>query len=106
VGTKLRIALTGSPFQNSLLELYYMVNWAAPGLLGKGERFRDLFAQPIHDGHAPGAKRKQWRKMEKQLVALKPKMARVMNRFSLLPRPQRGIQPEIYAMFICSCAVH
>jgi SNF2 family DNA or RNA helicase len=42
-----RIALTGTPVENRLTELWSIMEFACPGLLGPAERFRQRFAIPI-----------------------------------------------------------
>lgn len=50
VETKRRIALTGSPVQNNLLEYYRMVSWVRPGVLGTVGEFEEGFIVPINTG--------------------------------------------------------
>ncbi|KAJ2905934.1 hypothetical protein MKZ38_003722 [Zalerion maritima] len=45
-----RIALTGSPLSNNVLEYYSMINWVATNYLGPRREFKDLYAKPIQDG--------------------------------------------------------
>jgi SNF2 family DNA or RNA helicase len=42
-----RIALTGTPVENRLAELWSIMEFASPGLLGPGEKFRTEFAIPV-----------------------------------------------------------
>ncbi len=42
-----RFALTGTPVENRLSELWALLDWTTPGLLGPLERFRRDFAIPI-----------------------------------------------------------
>ena len=42
-----RIALTGTPVENRLSELWSIMDFANPGLLGPAERFRERYAVPI-----------------------------------------------------------
>jgi superfamily II DNA or RNA helicase len=42
-----RLALTGTPVENRLTELWSILDWAAPGLLGTMERFRHDVAVPV-----------------------------------------------------------
>ena len=42
-----RIALTGTPVENRLSELWAILDWTTPGLLGPLERFRHAFAVPV-----------------------------------------------------------
>ena len=55
-----RIALTGTPVENRLLELWSIFHIVVPGLLGNATRFRERFATPIerrHDAQATAALR-------------------------------------------------
>jgi SNF2 family DNA or RNA helicase len=42
-----RIALTGTPVENRLAELWSIMEFASPGLLGPAEKFRTEFAVPV-----------------------------------------------------------
>ncbi|QNE22542.1 DEAD/DEAH box helicase [Kribbella qitaiheensis] len=42
-----RLALTGTPVENRLSELWSILDWAAPGLLGTLDRFRHDIAVPV-----------------------------------------------------------
>ena len=42
-----KVAITGTPMENNLLELWSLFSIAAPGLLGSQERFKKHFAGPI-----------------------------------------------------------
>lgn len=56
VMTRRRIALTGSPIQNNLLEYYRMVSWVRPGVLGNSESAFDReYSIPIMAGLASDA---------------------------------------------------
>lgn len=45
-----RIALTGTPLQNHLGELWSLLNFINPGMLGNYETFRQRFVLPIENG--------------------------------------------------------
>ena len=47
IKTKKRVALTGYPLQNRLIEYYTMVNWVQNGLLEDEEDFKMSFVAPI-----------------------------------------------------------
>ena len=42
-----RVALTGTPVENNLSELWAILDWTTPGLLGSHSSFRTLWADPI-----------------------------------------------------------
>jgi SNF2 family DNA or RNA helicase len=42
-----RFALTGTPVENRLLDLWALLDWTTPGLLGSQERFRHEVAIPV-----------------------------------------------------------
>lgn len=45
--SKVRIAATGTPVENRLGELYTLLNFCNPGMLGRPDQFRTQFAAPI-----------------------------------------------------------
>jgi superfamily II DNA or RNA helicase len=47
IPARVRIALTGTPVENRLTELWSIMEFTSPGLLGPAERFRRRFAIPI-----------------------------------------------------------
>ena len=48
-----RVALTGTPVENDLTELWSILDWATPGLLGSRTAFRRVWAAPIESGVDP-----------------------------------------------------
>jgi superfamily II DNA or RNA helicase len=48
-----RVALTGTPVENDLTELWAILDWATPGLLGSRNAFRKAWAAPIESGVDP-----------------------------------------------------
>jgi SNF2 family DNA or RNA helicase len=53
-----RVALTGTPMENRLTELWSVMDFLNPGVLGSGERFRQRFAVPVErHGDADAARR-------------------------------------------------
>jgi SNF2 family DNA or RNA helicase len=50
-----RIALTGTPVENRLSELWSIMHVLNPGLLGPARAFRERFAAPIEKDHDPAA---------------------------------------------------
>ncbi|MCT9076385.1 DEAD/DEAH box helicase [Streptomyces fulvoviolaceus] len=50
-----RVALTGTPVENNLSELWALLDWTTPGLLGSLTAFRDRHARVIESGEDPEA---------------------------------------------------
>ncbi|MGR4879834.1 SNF2-related protein [Streptomyces sp. LARHCF249] len=50
-----RVALTGTPVENSLSELWAVLDWTTPGLLGRLGTFRARYAEPVESGRDPQA---------------------------------------------------
>ncbi len=48
-----RFAITGTPMENNLMELWSVLSLAAPGLFPYAARFKDRFAKPIEQGQDP-----------------------------------------------------
>lgn len=48
-----RVALTGTPVENDLTELWSILDWVVPGLLGSRNAFRKVWAGPIESGLEP-----------------------------------------------------
>ncbi|MGW7685571.1 DEAD/DEAH box helicase [Kribbella sp. NPDC054772] len=76
-----RIALTGTPVENRLSELWSILDWSAPGLLGTLDRFRHDVAVPVE------------RFQDEEATA---RLARVTRPFLLRRRKSDpGIAPEL-----------
>ncbi|MGN9844922.1 DEAD/DEAH box helicase [Nonomuraea sp. H19] len=52
-----RVALTGTPVENNLSELWAILDWTTPGLLGPLSRFRARWAKPVESGDTETAAR-------------------------------------------------
>lgn len=52
-----RVALTGTPVENSLSDLWAILDWATPGLLGPLGEFRAQWAKPVEAGDTAAARR-------------------------------------------------
>ncbi|WP_328964470.1 DEAD/DEAH box helicase [Streptomyces virginiae] len=50
-----RVALTGTPVENDLSELWAVLDWTTPGILGRLGTFRSRYADPVESGHDPQA---------------------------------------------------
>ncbi len=50
LATPFKVAITGTPMENNLMELWSLLSITAPGLFPNPERFRDYYARPIEKG--------------------------------------------------------
>jgi SNF2 family DNA or RNA helicase len=48
-----KLAITGTPMENNLMELWSLLSITAPGLFPHPGRFRDFYARPIENGGRP-----------------------------------------------------
>ena len=48
-----KLAITGTPLENSLMDLWALLSIVAPGLFPSPQRFTDEFRKPIESGQAP-----------------------------------------------------
>jgi SNF2 family DNA or RNA helicase len=53
-----RVALTGTPVENNLSELWALLDWTTPGLLGTLPAFRGRYAKAVEGGHDEEAARR------------------------------------------------
>ncbi|KOG63131.1 helicase SNF2 [Streptomyces antibioticus] len=81
IGARARVALTGTPVENNLTELWAILDWTTPGLLGSLGSFRARYAQPVEGGRDPAAAQR---------------LARLVGPFLLRRRKSDpGIAPEL-----------
>ncbi|MGW0813065.1 DEAD/DEAH box helicase [Streptomyces viridiviolaceus] len=81
IGARARVALTGTPVENNLSELWAILDWATPGLLGRLGTFRRRYAQAVEGGQDPAAAER---------------LARLVRPFLLRRRKSDpGIAPEL-----------
>ncbi|MFC7964478.1 DEAD/DEAH box helicase [Streptomyces cinereoruber] len=55
IGARARVALSGTPVENNLSELWAILDWTTPGLLGTLGAFRARFAAAVEGGGDPAA---------------------------------------------------
>ncbi|HWU10663.1 MAG TPA: DEAD/DEAH box helicase [Streptomyces sp.] len=53
--TRAKVALSGTPVENNLSELWALLDWTTPGLLGSLKTFRDRYARGAESGKDPHA---------------------------------------------------
>ncbi|MFF4607141.1 DEAD/DEAH box helicase [Streptomyces sp. NPDC001339] len=86
VPSKARVALTGTPVENNLSELWAILDWTTPGLLGPLGRFRSRWAQAVEGGPAASP----------EAAAAAERLARLVRPFLLRRRKSDpGIAPEL-----------
>ncbi|MFG2681361.1 DEAD/DEAH box helicase [Streptomyces sp. NPDC048392] len=81
IGARARVALTGTPVENNLSELWAVLDWTTPGLLGRLGGFRRHYARAVEGGQDPAAAER---------------LARLVGPFLLRRRKSDpGIAPEL-----------
>ncbi|CAL9385645.1 RNA polymerase-associated protein RapA [Streptomyces sp. enrichment culture] len=81
IGARARVALTGTPVENNLSELWAILDWTTPGLLGRLGTFRRRYADAVEGGREPAAA---------------DRLARLVRPFLLRRRKSDpGIAPEL-----------
>ncbi|KAK4106561.1 hypothetical protein N658DRAFT_563373 [Parathielavia hyrcaniae] len=69
--TMSRIAMTGSPLTNNVMDYYSMINWVAPNYLADIAEFRQRFSNPIKEGLYADSNPSEKRRARKLLHVLK-----------------------------------
>ncbi|KAL3589181.1 hypothetical protein FPOAC2_11342 [Fusarium poae] len=78
--TKSRIALTGSPLSNNVLEYFAMIDWVAPNFLGPYSEFREIYSAPVERGLYHDSTTSEKRKAQTVLKALEQMVAPKVHR--------------------------
>ncbi len=68
---KHRFVLTGTPMENSVRDLWSIMNFALPGYLGNRNDFRERYELPIARGSAPDVQRRLSRRLQPFLLRRK-----------------------------------
>ena len=66
-----RFVLTGTPMENSVRDLWSLMNFVLPGYLGSRTDFRERYEQPLARGPAPEVQRRLSRRMRPFLLRRK-----------------------------------
>jgi hypothetical protein len=99
-----KLAMTGTPLENSLMDLWSLLSIVAPGLFPSPQRFSELYRKPIEAGGAPELLasfrrrvRPLMRRRTKEQVAteLPPKQEQVLE-VALNPRHQKIYQTHLH----------
>ncbi|CAH6795714.1 Ercc6l2 [Phodopus roborovskii] len=72
---KVRIGLTGTILQNNMKELWCVVDWAVPGLLGSQSHFKKQFSDPVEHGQRHTATKRELATGRKAMHRLAKKMS-------------------------------
>ncbi|MGH3273731.1 MAG: DEAD/DEAH box helicase, partial [Streptosporangiaceae bacterium] len=97
-----KLAITGTPMENNLMELWSLLSITAPGLFPHPQRFRDYFARPIEAGHAElvGRLRRRirplmLRRTKEQVAADLPAKQQQVIEVELHPRHRKVYQTHL-----------
>ncbi|NRA34474.1 MAG: SNF2 helicase associated domain-containing protein [Polyangiaceae bacterium] len=96
-----RLALTGTPIENRLTEIWSIFEFVSPGLLGPLKRFEEKFARPIDQGDSKKAARLRavihpfiLRRTKNEVAKdLPPKIE--SNKIIDLPKEQRAVYTQL-----------
>ncbi|NXC33094.1 ER6L2 protein, partial [Campylorhamphus procurvoides] len=70
-----RVGLTGTILQNNMKELWCVMDWAVPGLLGSRADFKKKFSDPVEHGQRHTATKRELATGRKAMVKLARKMS-------------------------------
>ncbi|WP_336645523.1 DEAD/DEAH box helicase [Microbacterium sp. USHLN186] len=90
-----KIAVTGTPLENSLTDVWALFSLTAPGLFPSKRRFREDYVQPIEQGKVPeneeGAPYRQ-RRLERLRHRIRPLMLRRTKELVAAELPEKQVQ--------------
>ena len=103
VAAPFKVAITGTPMENNLMELWSLLSIAAPGLFPNPERFRDYYARPIERSANPdllGQLRRRirpliMRRTKEQVAADLPEKQEQVLEVELDPRHRKVYQTHL-----------
>ncbi|MDT0157192.1 DEAD/DEAH box helicase [Microbacterium sp. ARD32] len=92
---RVKIAVTGTPLENSLTDLWALFSLTAPGLFPSARRFREEYVQPIEKGKVPeneeGGDYRQ-RRLERLRRRIRPLMLRRTKEVVAADLPEKQVQ--------------
>lgn len=97
-----RLALTGTPLENSLQDIWTLIDWVNPGLLGDRKRFQTLFRTPIEKHGDASAQARlnrrlrpfMLRRTKEQVAAELPAKTEILDRVAL-SKPQQALYETV-----------
>lgn len=102
IPAKGRLALTGTPLENSLQDLWTLIDWVNPGLLGDRKGFQKLFRTPI-EKHGDAAAQSRLnrrlrpfilRRTKEQVATELPPKTEILERVDL-SKPQQTLYETV-----------
>ena len=103
LGAQMKLAITGTPMENNLMELWSLLSLTAPGLFPSPKAFTEHFAKPIENGSEPDRlavlRRRirpvMLRRTKTQVIAdLPPKQEQVLS-IDLVPKHDKLYQTRL-----------
>lgn len=102
IPAKGRLALTGTPLENSLQDLWTLMDWVNPGLIGDRKQFQTLFRTPIEKHGDASAQARLNRRLrpfllrrtKEQVAAELPSKTEILERVEL-PKPQQALYETV-----------
>ncbi|KAL2201304.1 hypothetical protein P885DRAFT_25583 [Corynascus similis CBS 632.67] len=112
--TMSRIAMTGSPLTNNVMDYYAMINWVAPNYLADIAEFRERYSNPIKEGLYADSEASKKRKARRMLHVLQATVDPKVHRRDIdvlrneLPKkkefiitlPLTRVQKQVYETYI------
>ena len=103
VAAPFKVAITGTPMENNLMELWSLLSITAPGLFPNPERFKEYYARPIEKGgntELLGQLRRRirpliMRRTKEQVAADLPEKQEQILEVELSPRHRRLYQTHL-----------
>jgi SNF2 family DNA or RNA helicase len=93
--SRVKIAVTGTPLENSLTDLWALFSLTAPGLFPSARRFREEYVQPIEKGKVPeneeGGEYRR-RRLERLRRRIRPLMLRRTKELVAADLPEKQVQ--------------
>jgi superfamily II DNA or RNA helicase len=102
IPAKGRLALTGTPLENSLQDLWTLMDWVNPGLIGDRKQFQALFRTPIEKHGDASAQARLNRRLrlfllrrtKEQVAAELPPKTEILELVEL-PKPQQALYETV-----------
>ena len=87
-----KLAVTGTPLENSLMDLWSMLSIVAPGLFPRPDRFADYYRKPIERGNNP----KLLAQLQRRIRPLMLRRTKEKVAAELPPKQEQVIEVELH----------